>query len=192
MKTYLEPTLLAQAATQLFPNHTVKLIPQLTSNFDSTFSHILISFKTVLDIDEVSNKHYVDNLANALAIQLISLESSQNPSKPHSTSKLSEQQLQQVIDHIHVHVDQDIRLADLSDIVHLSTFHFARLFKQSMGLAPHQYHVRCRIERAKQLLLEGQSIVDVAYTVGFSSQGHFSYQFKHWVGVTPRVFLRQQ
>jgi AraC family transcriptional regulator len=80
-------------------------------------------------------------------------------------------------------------LAELAAIVRLSQYHFAHLFKQSTGISPHQYLIRWRIERAKQLLAMGNlSIAAIAQTVGFASQGHFTYHFKRLVGVTPRVF----
>lgn len=72
-------------------------------------------------------------------------------------------------------------------------FHFSRMFKRSTGMAPHCFHLHCRFDRAKQLLLERQlSIAEIAYTIGFFSQGHFNYHFKRFVGVTPKTFLRQQ
>ena len=83
-------------------------------------------------------------------------------------------------------------LAELAAVVQLSSFHFAHLFKQTTGVSPHQYHIRCRVERAKQLLLtKNLTIAEVAYIVGFASQGHLNYHFKRLVGITPKAFLRQ-
>jgi AraC family transcriptional regulator len=101
--------------------------------------------------------------------------------------------LHQVIAYIHEYLDRDLRLAELARIAQLSPYHFSRLFKQSMGLAPHQYHTQCRVERAKQLLLSGElTLPEVACAVGFASQSHLNYHFKRWVGVTPRQFLQQR
>ena len=70
--------------------------------------------------------------------------------------------------------------------------HFTRQFKQSTALPPHQYIIRTRVERAKQLLKQGNlTIAQVAYVVGFSHQSHLNRHFKRLVGVTPKVFVKQ-
>jgi Helix-turn-helix domain len=59
-------------------------------------------------------------------------------------------------------------------------YHFAHLFKKSTNTSPHQYLIRCRVERAKQLMLMGNlSIAAIAQTVGFASQGHFTRPHYH-------------
>jgi AraC family transcriptional regulator len=90
-------------------------------------------------------------------------------------------------------LDRNISLAELARIVQFSPYHFAHLFKQSTNTSPHQYVIRCRIERAKQLMGMGNlSIAAIAQTVGFASQGHFTYHFKRLVGVTPKAYQRSQ
>lgn len=98
--------------------------------------------------------------------------------------------LRQVIDYINDHLDQDLGLAKLAELVQMSPHYFARLFKQSTGFAPHQYVIRCRVERAKQLLIQGKlTIAQVAYAVGFAHQSHLNRHFKRWLGVTPKALL---
>ncbi|URD53853.1 helix-turn-helix transcriptional regulator [Chroococcidiopsis sp. CCNUC1] len=74
----------------------------------------------------------------------------------------------------------------------LSPYHFAHLFKESTNTSPHQYLIRCRIERAKELIVMSDlPLATIAQTVGFASQGHFTYHFKRCVGVTPKVFSQR-
>jgi AraC family transcriptional regulator len=76
-----------------------------------------------------------------------------------------------------------------SAVAHLSPYQFARLFKTSTGLPPHQYVIARRIDRAKRLLREDDlSLAQVAARVGFWDQGHFTHHFKRLVGVTPKRF----
>jgi AraC family transcriptional regulator len=71
----------------------------------------------------------------------------------------------------------------------LNLFHFARAFKQSTGESPHQYVLRQRVERAKELLSDPQSTVLSASAVtGFVDQSHFSKVFRRVVGVSPSEF----
>lgn len=97
-----------------------------------------------------------------------------------------------MIDYIDAHLDCDLTVATLAAIAQVSPSYFSNLFKQSTGLSPHQYVIRCRIDRAKQLLRQGMSIAEIAYSLGFTHQSHFSHHFKRLVGSSPKVFLKSQ
>jgi AraC family transcriptional regulator len=88
-------------------------------------------------------------------------------------------------------LEHDISLAALAASIDLSPYHFARLFKQSTGLTPHQFVIRRRLQKAKELLLAQHAIADVAIRAGFCGQSHLASHFKRWYGVTPRAFQQQ-
>jgi AraC-like DNA-binding protein len=74
----------------------------------------------------------------------------------------------------------------------VSPFHFIRQFQALFGETPHQYRIRARIERAKDLLASSDySVTDVCMEVGFSSLGSFSDLFARRVGMAPSVYRRQ-
>jgi AraC family transcriptional regulator len=75
---------------------------------------------------------------------------------------------------------------------HLSVFHFARQFKESVGMPPHQYVIDRRVQRAELLLRadEDLSLAQVAARAGFTDQSQFSHHFKRIVGVTPGRFRK--
>jgi AraC family transcriptional regulator len=80
----------------------------------------------------------------------------------------------------------------MADTAGLSPFHFARQFKISMGYSPYQFVLRQRIERAKQLLIQGgKSLAEIAVEVGFYDQSHFAQQFKRHCGITPKKFANK-
>jgi AraC family transcriptional regulator len=189
---YLEPILLKQLGEELYGCDRVELIPQLNSLFDPLIQQIALALKTTLETDGIGSRLYAESMANALSIHLLLRYSSRDCKIQPYKGKLSQQQLKLIIDYIDSHLNEDLSLLELASIVQLSEYHFARLFKQTTGLAPHQYHIQCRIERTKQLLLHGdKTIVEIAQTVGFASQGHLNYHFKRLVGVTPKQFLQQ-
>jgi AraC family transcriptional regulator len=100
--------------------------------------------------------------------------------------RLSPEQLRRVTDYIHECLDQDISLDDLAACAHLSPSHFTRVFKAATGLAPHQYIILQRVERAKTLLeTKNLSIAQAAQQVGFYDQSHFVRHFKRIYGVSP-------
>lgn len=190
----LEPTLLTLLNYELCGSDHVELVPRLTF-CDPLIHHIGLALKTALETDGSGSRLYAESMANALAVHLLSRYSTRERtirSIRHYTRGLSKQNLQQVIDYINEHLEQNLSLAKLAAVVQLSSYHFTHLFKQSTGVSPHQYHIRCRVERAKQLLLTGDlTIVEVAAAVGFASQGHLNYHFKRLVGTTPKKFLLQ-
>jgi AraC-like DNA-binding protein len=80
-------------------------------------------------------------------------------------------------------------LAELSAEAHMSQYHFARLFKESTGLPPHRFVVQRRIDRACELLVQGQLPIDaIARAVGFRTRSHFSMMFHRLTGSPPTVY----
>jgi AraC family transcriptional regulator len=99
--------------------------------------------------------------------------------------------LARVVEHIRNNLDQPLAVSMLSSMVQMSQSHFSKLFKLSTGLAPHQFVLQERINRAKELLRQGnEKIIDVALGVGFENQAHFTTVFGNLVGMTPRQFQR--
>jgi AraC family transcriptional regulator len=99
---------------------------------------------------------------------------------------LPRRRLDRVLEYIAANLSQSLALTEIAAIAGMSAYHFARLFKSSTGLSPHQYVLAQRIERAKHLLLEGQSsVIDVALESGFNDQSYFSKMFRKATGVSP-------
>lgn len=97
--------------------------------------------------------------------------------------------LKRVLDYIDSNLGGNIHLSELAEAAGLSEFHFAKLFKQSMGASPHQYILQRRLERAKELLRNpALSLSDISLEAGFADQSHFTNVFRRFVGATPSKF----
>jgi AraC family transcriptional regulator len=95
--------------------------------------------------------------------------------------------LRRVCEYIDHHLDQPLLLVDLAALAGLSEYHFARMFKQSTGLAPHQFVMRARLQLAERLLRHSTlPLTQIALDCGFSSASHFSNRFKAAYGVAPQ------
>jgi AraC family transcriptional regulator len=130
---------------------------------------------------------YVESLTQVLVIHLLRHYSTVTQTITPENRSLTHAQLQQAIDYIHTHLDRDLSLAELASIINISPTYFASLFKQSMGIAPHQYVIQQRVEQAKFMLSKTDlAIADIASKVGFSSQSHLTQQFKRLTGMTPK------
>ena len=97
--------------------------------------------------------------------------------------------LAQAKSYIDAHLDQPISLDEIAYHVHLSRFHFLRLFRRHFQETPHQYLTRRRIEKAKELLANSHiPITEICFTVGFESLGSFSTLFHDVVGWSPSIY----
>ncbi len=102
---------------------------------------------------------------------------------------LAPHQRRQLTDYIEAHLDQPLALADLAQRCNLSEYHFARMFRESFGLPPHQYLLARRLELACRLLRQGDlPLGQVALLCGFASASHFSNRFRQALGATPGAY----
>ena len=112
--------------------------------------------------------------------------SGENGEKPRRRGGLSGFKLRRVTDYLEAHLSEQIRLTDMAAVVGMSPYHLCRIFKQSTGVAPHQWVLRQRIRSAQTLMGDrGLSLTDISYRVGFSSQAHFTTTFRKIAGMTP-------
>jgi AraC family transcriptional regulator len=93
---------------------------------------------------------------------------------------------------MHANIDKTPSLEHLAMVAGMSKFHFAKSFHQTMGIAPHQYLVKLRIEKARALLRDDTvSVPEVASRVGYEDTGQFVYQFRKVIGISPAQYRRQ-
>lgn len=185
----------AREALEMNPDR-LELLPEFRTR-DSQIEAIGLMLLSELQQDNGGSRLYIESLANVLAVHLIRQYAATQPQHPIYEGELPQRQLSQVLDYIHDHLEQDIRLADLAALLDMSQFHFSRLFKRSSGATPYQYLLQQRIERAKQLLKEGdasgirerdRSIMEIALMCGFNSHSHLSKQFRQLTGMTPKAY----
>lgn len=92
---------------------------------------------------------------------------------------------------IREHYPEPISLADVAQCVHMSQYHFSRLFKRECGYSPHEYIILVRINRAKHLLKTTDLPVKIiAQNVGYQNVTTFTNAFSNRVGLSPSAFRR--
>lgn len=94
--------------------------------------------------------------------------------------------------YIETNYDVDLNLDLLSHIQFVSKYHLLRLFKKYYGLTPRQYLMNKRIEKSKENLINGMTITETCFAVGFESLGSFSTLFKTKTGKSPSEFQKEQ
>ena len=88
--------------------------------------------------------------------------------------------------------ENELNLDFLSRIRFVSKYHMLRLFKRHYGLTPRQYLIDKRIEKSKEQLINGMSVTETCFAVGFESLGSFSTLFKSKIGKSPSEFQKEQ
>ncbi len=111
---------------------------------------------------------YADAIAIALSTHVARRYGTASVSTP--SGQLTFQQMQQIQDYVQAHLMEDLRVDRLAQLVQLSPGHFAALFKQCLGLTPHQYVMQQRLDRACTLLRRSDlPILTIAHQVGLQT-----------------------
>jgi len=97
--------------------------------------------------------------------------------------------IQRVLRHIHANLGQPLTLAELAELAGLSMWRFATVFRQQVGVAPHRYICRLRLDRAQALIRDGVPAATAASEAGFYDQSHLSRHFKSVFGMTPGQYM---
>jgi len=128
------------------------------------------------------------SIAHLLAQRVLMIQFGvKHPRLSHAETQLSDTLIRELGEYIEENLVEDITLSDLAKVVHLSPFHFARCFKASTGLAPHQYVTARRIDLAKRLVMTSAAPVqEIAWSIGYDNLSHFRRQFAAQFGVVPR------
>jgi AraC family transcriptional regulator len=143
-----------------------------------------------ISLGSMADRLYVESLVIQLAGLLLRHHSSASErAKTLSSSGLTRNQARRVLDYIESNLCCELTLVELARIADLSLHHFARMFKRTLGAAPHQYVLARRVERAKAMLrTTPTSLPEISLSTGFCDQSHFTSTFRRIVGATPTGF----
>lgn len=189
----IDPIFLCRTAAEVggLDANKVELLSTVSA-YDPQIEAIARLFQAEIDTDGMGGQLYAESLMQVFIIHMLRQYCVFQPKIQHGAGGLSTYRLQQVLDYIHSYLDRPLQLAELAEISGMSQYYFCRLFKQSMGVAPYQYVLQQRMEKAKELLQQGKyTIAEIALLVGCTDQSRFARHFKKYVGVTPRMFLKR-
>ncbi len=139
--------------------------------------------------EQPAGKLYAESLVNALVVHLMRHYSTDALVPDLAFGGLPQNKLRRVTEFIEENLDQDLELATLAREADLSPYHFARSFKQSVGMPPIQFLMERRVERAKLLLHTSDlPLSEIALRVGFKNQSHFTTLFRKYTDMTPKAW----
>jgi AraC-like DNA-binding protein len=141
-----------------------------------------------------NDAHCMEALRRAIVVRQFGLQADGRPAAAEhiivhgrQVQALQKWRLKRVVDYIDASMSSKITLWDLAAIAGLSRMHFASQFRVATGQRPHEFLLHRRIRRAEELMRDTtMTIMEIAFTVGFQTQAHFTTVFKRFSGCTPR------
>lgn len=150
--------------------------------------------RTSLARDASVNRLYSESLVSAFLghLLLFSPGSKKHDRQSGAIGGLASWQERRVIEYMSAHLADDISLRSLADVARLSSFHFARTFKESIGVPPHAFLRRLRCDKARDLLVRTDlSMGEVAAEVGYETPQAFARMFRAEIGSSPSEYRRE-
>jgi len=175
-----------QAVPEPFTNRPVNLVPLMAGPPDRVLTHLIFAIEAEVKSGCPAGRLLLETLGNTTVSTWHNVFP---PASPRQYGGLARDRLARVVDYIEAHLAKDLSVAELAGVACLSRYHFGKMFRHSLGESVHRYVTRRRIERAQALLRPGiLSLPEIAETVGFSDQSHFTTVFKRHLQVTPRAY----
>jgi AraC family transcriptional regulator len=188
----VEPALVSELAVEIGLTRAATEIVFLSrSARDETVVQMARMAVAELAAEEVGHAEMLDAMVRQLVIHLLRSHLAVRKAAQIEISRAGpvDRRLRRAIEFMHDNYSRELALEEIAAAAYLSEYHFARLFKQIMGVTPHVYLANLRLERARKLLTSTSlSISEIAARVGYQSQSHFTKIFKSVTGLTPRLY----
>jgi AraC family transcriptional regulator len=186
---YLDPLFVSQIAHESVNPDKVEINITKSIVSDPLLWQISSSLTGVLQNASHNSSFYADAMATAMSAHLVQFYATRHHTLREYQDGLPPSRLKRAIEYINAHLGEDLSLSIITAKMGMSQYYFCRLFKQSMGIAPHKYITQQRVERAKLLLKNPEfRIIDITLECGFANPSHFAKCFRKHTGISPQQF----
>ena len=136
-----------------------------------------------------SGRLFLDLVEQAIAVALVDRHAVRRHPVRTYRGGLTPARLRRIVDMVHTKLDSELTLHEMAECAELSVAHFSQMFRKSTGESPHQFVLRLRMERAKELLrAPNAKVLHVALACGFKTQQHFARVFRRLCGASPTQY----
>jgi AraC family transcriptional regulator len=154
---------------------------------DPQIEHIGWALRAEMESGYASGRAYMDGLATGLASRIVRNHSSLARPSRATKAAMPGRKLKVILGYIEDNLGRDLGLEEIAGVAGLSVSHFKSLFRKSLGVPPHQYLIRRRVERAATQLRKGRTpIGQIALENGFCHQSHLALHTRRVLGLTPQ------
>jgi AraC family transcriptional regulator len=192
IRFYISEASLRELAQNEGNGRAKSLVSLQLGAYDKVMHGLALALSNSLELAHERSALFVDHIA--LAFYAHVTDSYGNIIVPDAAvpGQLAPWQLRRSIEFIAAHLDGDPTIGQLARQCGLSSGYFARAFRRTTGVTPHQWLIRKRVERAQELLLRGQmGLAEIAVICGFVDQSHFSRVFVKFGGISPGRWRQQ-
>ena len=192
-QVFLEQSLLTRVAGEHGAHLRGVELPSAVGLRDRLVSAILLELCNCARNPSQTDALFVDAAAELLAAHLLRQYCQERKVRRRSGERpLAVPIVSRIKEFVLESLTQQLRVTDLAALAGLSVAHFSRSFRLATGETPHAFTLRLRVERAEQLLRRnGLGLAEIALATGFSSQSHFTTQYRRARGITPGEYRRQ-
>jgi len=194
LQVYLRQSVYESAVAEMYGGDpaAAEVVPRFAIT-DPLLEQLAIAITTALRDGTAEDGIYIDTLAQMMAVHFARHHCSRSrPVRLAIPQRISGWKMRRLLEFIEENLDGNLTLEAMAAEVQVSPLYLARAFKTAVGQSPHQYVLKRRLERAKELLRStDRPIVDIALSAGFSSQSHLSNWFLRDVGISPAAYRRQ-
>jgi AraC family transcriptional regulator len=195
MYLYIPATLFRRLSDDFnLPQSLARCICSTAGLRDDIISSLARSILSEMTNETVTGRMYVEAASLMLAARILHKHfdsDSLASATPHSRG-VDDARIHRVLDYISTNIAKEISVAELARVAALSTFHFARMFTRAIGISPHRYISRLRLQNAMdEIAAGGLPLVQIAFNAGFSSQASFTRAFHRAKGMTPAEYRRR-
>ncbi len=160
---------------------------------DRVLFGLAISLLPLMNGSVRMNQGYIDHALRAAAIHVRSVDALAHAARSTLRGGLAPWQQRRARDLLQSHVVEGIPLDAVAAACGLSKSGFLRAFRESFGVPPHQWLLRCRVDRAAELMRDpALALSDIAVDSGFFDQSHFTRAFSQRMGLSPGAWRRAQ
>jgi AraC family transcriptional regulator len=135
---------------------------------------------------------FLDSVEQALAVALVNGYAVLHRSVQAYGGGLGSARLRRIKEFVDAKIEDDLTVCEMAQAVESSTAYFSRMFRKTTGETPHQFLLRQRVERAKEMLRSADArVMDVAVACGFKTQQHFAQVFRDVCGPSPTEYRQE-
>ena len=148
-----------------------------------------VFLRDALETDDISSTVMFEAMSRVFLVKLLQKYGKRRAEDVELSVRFTSRHYQSVLSYVQNRLDQTITVGQLAAEAGMSSSHFARVFKETLGSTPMQYVMAYRIEQAVKMMDDAEHpLGDIALVCGFADQAHFTRSFKQVLGKTPRAY----